>query len=103
MTVDTARMDADRITELRTWATRLEERTTNEETHAAAKAILLLAEEVEDLQAKLVLATAAAAPVVDAPEPADASTPAAVAPTTEADDRLSGSFFSRLKRTFGFE
>jgi hypothetical protein len=96
-------VDADRITELRTWATRLEERATNEETHAAAKAILLLAEEVEDLQAKLVVATAAAAPAADEPEPADAPTPAAGAPAPEADDRLSGSFFSRLKRTFGFE
>jgi hypothetical protein len=96
-------VDAERITELRIWAQRLEERAANEETRAAAKAILLLADEVEELQARLVVATAAAAPVADEPEPAEALTPAAAAPARDADDRLSGSFFSRLKRTFGFE
>lgn len=99
-------MDAERITELRIWAQRLEERAANEETRAAAKAILLLADEVEGLQAKLA-AAAAEAPVADppAPQPEAPPTPATDAPAWAAadDDRLSGSFFSRLKRTFGFE
>ena len=41
-----------------TWAQRLEERSSNEETRAAAKAILMLADEVEGLQRQLAAATA---------------------------------------------
>ncbi len=93
-------MDATQITELRSWASRLEERAVgDDELRAAAKAILMLVDEVEGLQAK---AAEAAAPPPAAPEPEQP--PAAADPVWEAaDDRLSGSFFSRLKRTFGFE
>ncbi len=101
-------MEIAQITELRTWAQRLEERSSNEETRAAAKAILMLADEVEGLQRQLAAATAEAhAPAPDAapagseadPQPVDAEP----AWATAADERLSGSFFSRLKRTFGFQ
>jgi hypothetical protein len=93
-------MDASQITELRSWATRLEERAAgDDELRAAAKAILMLVDEVESLQAKAEAVQADTPP--PAPEPEQA--PAAADPPWEAaDDRLSGSFFSRLKRTFGF-
>lgn len=94
-------MDATQITELRTWASRLEERATDDELRAAGKAILMLVDEVENLQAK------AARPQVTAPLPAapapEQPSPPADQPWEAADDRLSGSFVSRLKRTLGFE
>jgi hypothetical protein len=95
----------DRLVQLRTWARALEERGTNEETRAAAKAILMLADEVDELQQKLDAATAEkpapAAPAATAAEPE----PAVAEPAWESsrDEALSGSFFSRLKRTFGFQ
>src|SRR5579859_918069 len=100
---DTARMDLAQVTELRSWATRLEERASNEEMRAAAKAIHLLADEVESLQAKLVETRAGAPPPVTAPRAEE--TPAAVDPPWSAatGDRLQGSFFTRLKRSLGFE
>jgi hypothetical protein len=96
-------MDLAQVTELRSWATRLEGRSSNEEMRAAAKAIHLLADEVEELQARLVETQAGAPPPVTAP-PAE-ETPAAVDPpwSAAADDRLHGSFFTRLKRSLGFE
>ena len=103
--VDTAGMDAAQVRELRSWATRLEERASSEELRAAAKAIHLLADEVESLQAKL----ARAEPAVPAPvaaSKAEETEPAAEdadPPWVEADDRLRGSFFSRVKRSFGVE
>jgi hypothetical protein len=99
-------VEADRITQLRSWAKGLEERGSNEETRAAGKAILMLVDEVEGLQAKLAAAAAAPAP---APSPATAPAEPAEPATDEtaawenADDRLSGSFWSRIKRTFGFD
>ncbi len=95
-------MDLAQLTELRGWARRLEERPeSSDELRAAAKAILLLVEEVESLQSKAVSAKAEAPPPA-VPEPEE--TQASADPAWEvADDRLSGSFFSRLKRTFGFE
>jgi hypothetical protein len=101
-------VDVDRIKELRTWAQRLEERASNEETRAAAKAILMLADEVEDLRGKLDAAGAEAPAAVAEPataaDAARAETETETAPAWEAaDDRLSGSFVSRLKRTFGFQ
>ena len=93
-------MDADRIKQLRSWGTGLEEKGTNEETRAAGKAIVMLTDEVEGLQAKL---AAVAAP--SASEPAAPVEPEPGETTTweQADDRLSGSFWSRVKRTFGFD
>ncbi len=96
-------METNRITQLRSWAQGLEEKGSNEETRAAGKAILMLVGEVESLQAKLDAAAAAPAPAPASPaEPAE---PAADETATwdNADDRLSGSFWSRLKRTFGFD
>ena len=96
-------MDLAQVTELRSWATRLEERASNEEMRAAAKAIHMLADEVESLQAQLVQAKAGAPPPVTAPpveEPAAATDPQWSA---AGDDRLHGSFFKRLKRSLGFE
>ena len=98
-------MDTERRSELRSWALSLEERGTNEESRAAGKAIVMLVDEIEGLQSKLAAATAATPPpVADAPEPVPADAPAADEPAwTGADDRLHGSFWSRLKRTFGFD
>jgi hypothetical protein len=97
-------VDADRITQLRSWAQGLEERGSNEETRAAGKAILMLVGEVEGLQAKLDAAVAAPAPASGS-APAEPAGPAAgeTASWEKADDRLKGSFWSRLKRTFGFD
>ncbi len=96
-------MNAAQVTELRSWATRLEERASSDEMRAAAKAIHLLADEVESLQAKLARAEAGAPPPVTAP-PVEEKTPgAAEPPWAAADERLSGSFFSRLKRSLGID
>ena len=95
-------MEADRITQLRSWAKGLEERGSNEETRAAGKAILMLVDEVEGLQAKVAAAAAASAPVAAPAQPAEPATDE-TAVWEQADDRLSGSFWSRVKRTFGFD
>lgn len=96
-------MDLSQVTELRSWATRLEERASNEEMRAAAKAIHMLADEVESLQAQLVEAKVGAPAPVTAP-PAE-QTPTATDPpwSTGRDDRVQGSFFSRVKRSLGFD
>ena len=96
-------MDLAQVPEVRTWATRLEERASSEEMRAAAKAIHMLADEVESLQARLVEAKAGAPPPVTAPPAEEA--PAATDPPWSAahDERVQGSFFSRLKRSLGFE
>ena len=96
-------MDLVQVTELRTWATRLEERASSEEMRAAAKAIHMLADEVESLQARLVEAKAGAPAPVAAPPAEDA--PPAIDPPWQAagNERLHGSFFSRMKRSLGFE
>ena len=87
-------MDVAQITELRTWASRLGERATSDELRAAAKAIVMLVAEVEDLQARLVVAEAGA------PPPASEEPP----PVTEAPAaRPQASLVSRLKRSLGFE
>jgi hypothetical protein len=95
-------VDVAQIAELRKWASRLEERSeSNDELRAAAKAIRMLVDEVESLQAKVVSAQTGT-PLPLAPQPEES--PAAANPAWEAaDDRLSGSFLSRLKRTLGFE
>ncbi len=92
-------MDATRITELRAWASRLEERETNDELRAAAKAILMLADEVENLQARLVVSETAVPPPA-ADEPQTLSQPP---PQTKSTRSRPPSFVSRLKRTFGLE
>jgi hypothetical protein len=102
-------VDAAQVTELRSWATRLEERASNEELRAAAKAIHLLADEVERLQAQLVESEADAPPAAPVPKESPPVTAPAAAeeaaapdpPWSDADDRLQGSFFSRLKRSLG--
>jgi hypothetical protein len=98
-------MDTTQVEELRSWANRLEERASTEELRAAAKAIHLLADEVQSLQAKLAHAEQAApapmaAPKAEEPEPAAAD---ADPPWAQADDRLEGSFFSRVKRSLGVD
>jgi hypothetical protein len=98
-------MDVTQVTELRSWADRLEERASDPELRAAGKAIRMLVDEVESLQAKLSEADAGA-PVTAPPAveqvaaPAEADEPA-WAPV--ADERTQGSFFSRLKKSFGFD
>ena len=96
-------MDQSQVNELRAWARRLEEREGgHEEVRAAAKAILMLADEVDALHEQLDAATAEEqGPVVSAPEP-DAA-PADQPAWEAADDRTSGSFLSRVKRTFGVQ
>lgn len=97
-------MDLAQVTEVRTWATKLEERASSEEMRAAAKAIHMLADEVESLQAQLVEAKAGAPPPPVTAPPAEEA-PAATDPPWSAahDERVQGSFFSRLKRSLGFE
>ena len=87
-------MDVAQITELRTWASRLEERATSDEVRAAARAIVMLVAEIEDLQARLVVAEAGAPPPVSAESPPVTEAPAA---------QPQASLVSRLKRSFGFE
>jgi hypothetical protein len=104
-------MDITQVTELRSWADRLEERSTDPELRAAGKAIHMLVGEVESLQAKLAEAQAGAPtsepPAVAAPagEPAAASPGDAADPPWAAagEERTQGSFFSRLKKSFGFD
>jgi hypothetical protein len=97
-------MDVAQVTELRSWATRLEERASNEELRMAAKAIHLLADEVESLQARLAeVEKAASPPPVTVPPAEEPAADGADPPWAEADDRLQGSFFSRLKRSLGID
>jgi hypothetical protein len=97
-------MDVTQVTELRSWADRLEERASDPELRAAGKAIHMLVNEVESLQAKLSEANAGA-PVTAPPaeEPAAAPAESEEPAWTAADDRTEGSFFSRLKKSFGFD
>ena len=89
------------MTELRSWAARLED-ASSEELRAAGRAIRMLVDEVESLQAKLVEAEAGAPAPVTAPPPEE--TPAeSDPPWAAADDRLHGSFFSRVKKSLGFD
>ena len=93
-------MDLKQITELRSWATRLEERSeSNDELRAAARAIRMLVDEVENLQAKLVVAEAAPPPVSEEPPPV-AEAPAA---SRTRGRSASPGLLGRLKRTLGFE
>ena len=99
-------MDLAQVTELRSWATRLEERGSSEEMRAAGKAIHMLVDEVETLQAKLVEAQAGAPPAAPA-EPSPVTAPpgepaAEDAPWSAADHRYEGSFYSRVKKSLGF-
>ena len=89
------------LTELRNWATRLEDAST-EELRAAGRAIRLLVDEVESLQAKVVEAEAGAPPPVTAPPP-EATPDATEPPWKAADERTQGSFRSRLKRSLGVD
>ena len=99
-------MDASQHTELRQWATRLEEGT-SEELRAAGRAIRMLVDEVESLQGRLARSEAAAR---EAAAPPPATAPPAEDPAQDKDDvdawdhdPYQGSFFSRLKRTFGLD
>jgi hypothetical protein len=93
-------VDLKQITELRSWAVRLEERSeSNDELRAAARAIRILVDEVENLQAKLVVAEAAPSPVSEEPALVTESPAASSARGRRAPPGLLG----RLKRTLGFE
>jgi hypothetical protein len=92
-------VDVAQITELRTWASRLEERATDDELHAAAKAILMLVGEVENLQARLAVAEShTPPPAAEEPPPTGAAQPATPTGRTRSPGLL-----GRLKRTLGFE
>ena len=100
-------MDASQVTELRKWATRLEEGT-SEELRAAGRAIRMLVDEVESLHARLARGEtsaheAVAPPPATAPPPEEAASDAGDPAWAEADDRYEGSFISRVKRSFGFD
>ena len=90
-------MDLTQITELRSWAARLEERSeANDELRAAARAIRMLVDEVEKLQARPVVAEAAPPPAAGEPPPVTEALPA-------RGRRTAPGFLDRLKRTLGFE
>jgi hypothetical protein len=93
-------VDLTQITELRSWATRLEERSdANDELRAAARAIRMLVDEVENLQARLVVAEAAPPPAAGEPPLVTEAPPASPA----RGRRTAPGFLDRLKRTLGFE
>jgi hypothetical protein len=94
-------VDLKQITELRSWATRLEERSeSNDELRAAARAIRMLVDEVENLQARLVVSDAGAPPPAsEEPPPVTEAPPPATTSRRAAPPGLLG----RLKRTLGFE
>jgi hypothetical protein len=94
-------VDVTQVEELRSWASRLEEGS-SQELRAAGRAIRMLVDEVESLQAKLVEAEAGAPPPVTAP-PADEAPEATDPPWAAADERTHGSFASRLKKSLGFD
>ena len=89
------------VTELRSWAARLEEGS-SQELRAAGRAIRMLVDEVESLRAKLVEAEAGAPPPVTAPS-TDEVPEATDPPWAAADERTRGSFASRLKKSLGFD
>jgi hypothetical protein len=94
-------VDLTQIAELRAWAARLEERSeSNDELRAAGRAIRMLVDEVENLQARLVVSEAGAPPPASEEPP-----PVAEAPTPGAPSRRAAApgFLGRLKRTLGFE
>jgi hypothetical protein len=98
-------VDAAQLTELRTWATRLEERAGEGELRAAARAIVMLVREVEELQARLVVAEARVAPAPtprQEPEPPAASEEAPPATEAPLPPHRSG-ILDRLRRALGFE
>ena len=97
-------MDASQVTELRKWAARLEDGT-SEELRAAGRAIRMLVDEVEGLQARLARneTSAVAPPPATAPSPEEPPADDGDPPWADVDDRYEGSFFSRLKRSFGFD
>ena len=88
-------MDVERIAELRSWAARLEARNDNDELRAAGKAISLLVQEVEELQARVTVAEAGA-PSPAEPEPDERAAVEAAPDTDENNLR------DRLRRTLGF-
>jgi hypothetical protein len=94
-------VDVTQVTELRNWAARLEEGS-SQELRAAGRAIKMLVDEVESLQARLVEAEAGAPPPVAAPPPEETSE-ATDPPWAAADDRTKGSFGARLKKSLGFD
>jgi hypothetical protein len=91
-------VDTGRLTELRRWATRLQEASSSEEMRAAGKAILMLADEVEQLTLRLRAereATQAREEASSAAEPLDPET--AGWDDTEREQGVR----ARLRRTFG--
>jgi hypothetical protein len=99
-------MDASQHTQLREWATRLEAGV-SEELRAAGRAIRMLVDEVESLEGRLARSQTSAG---DAPAPPPATAPPPEEPAQDKDDLgawdhdpYQGSFFSRLKKTFGLD
>jgi hypothetical protein len=86
-------VDARQIGELRSWARRLEARADDEELRAAGKAILLLAGEVERLEAESNVLEGGSLGSDEEPPPGRAD-----APSSEEGASLR----SRLRRTFGY-
>lgn len=101
-------MDLAQVNELRSWATRLEGGS-SEELRAAGRAIRMLVDEVESLEAKLVEARAGAPPTEPGAPPPVTTPPAENTPEetdppwAAADERTQGSFRSRLKKSLGFD
>jgi len=101
-------MDSARVKELRSWAHRLED-AASEELRAAGRAIRMLVDEVESLQSRLARAESSAREAASSPPTTAQQTeePAAEVRDPEweggSDDRYEGSFFSRLKRSFGVD
>ncbi len=98
-------MDDAQLTELRAWAKQLAEHASGE-LKAAARAILMLADEVEALRGEPAAAPAAG-PVAEAPADegggeGEGGEPFAPQPLRWGDEHASG-LAARLKRTFGFD
>jgi hypothetical protein len=89
------------LNELRAWARRLEERATTDELRAAAKAILMLVDEVEELQAKVVVSDSALKPAVTVDSASATSDGLAAASGASSPGTGKPSLSVRLKRTFG--
>jgi hypothetical protein len=81
-------VDQRQLAELRRWATRLQETGSSEETRAAAKAILMLTEEVSQLTLQLEAARSV-------PEEVEQD----LGPDEEKPEHRRGAWF---RRTFGF-
>jgi len=90
-------VDTGHLTELRRWATRLQETSSSEEMRAAGKAILMLADEVEQLTLRLRAEREASRAREEASSPEPLDHEAAGWDDTEREQGVR----ARLRRTFG--